>query len=201
MKCLLCGKEINDSGSFMDLLFHEDSLCSSCRHEWIRRDQNFRIDGVKASSTWVYNDAFSKALIQFKECGDEALKDIFLQPVRRTLSHRYKGYTLLLMPSTQEKRRERGFSHLMEMYESLGLEMMEPFINESRTAQKKLSRSQRLSLQHEIHLKPGVSLPRKILLADDVMTTGSTLKGALHCIDPNQHDIRIFVCARVERRK
>lgn len=197
MKCLLCGRNVEASGSLRDLLFTDDLLCSRCRSAWIRKEQHFLVDQVKASSSWIYNEAFSDALIQFKECGDEILKDVFLLPVKEQLRHKYHGYTLLLMPSTREKTEERGFSHLREMFECLGLPMLEPFIKETSSAQKTLSRRQRQAMQHEITLKPGITLPKKIVLADDVMTTGSTIMGALNCIDPRKHDVRIYVCAKV----
>ncbi|MEE3486710.1 MAG: hypothetical protein VZT48_01255 [Bulleidia sp.] len=200
MKCLLCGRNVEASGSLRDLLFTDDQLCSRCRGAWIRKNQYFLVDHVKASSSWIYNDAFSDALIQFKECGDEILKDVFLLPVKEHLHHRYRGYTLLLMPSTQEKTEERGFSHLREMFECLDLPMMEPFIKETSAVQKQLSRRQRQAMQHEIILKPGIKLPKKIVLADDVMTTGSTIRGALNCINIKEHDVRIYVCAKVPEK-
>ena len=75
-------------------------------------------------SSWEYNDAFRSTLIQYKECYDEALKDVFLYPTRKKIRNYLRGYTLILMPSTKEKLEERGFSHLKFMFSSLKLPML-----------------------------------------------------------------------------
>ena len=66
MRCLMCGKEMKQ-GSFRDILFEEDLLCENCRSGWDKRKIEFRLDGIRVRSDYVYNDAFSNCLIQYKE--------------------------------------------------------------------------------------------------------------------------------------
>ncbi|MDY3234986.1 MAG: hypothetical protein SOW94_10610, partial [Erysipelotrichaceae bacterium] len=131
----------------------------------------------------------------------EALKPVFLYPYRKYLKKKYRGYTILCMPSTMEKMEQRGFSHLPGMLEDAGLPILEPFLKCRPIDQKKKTRTERLALSHAIVLKPGMKLPEKLLLADDVLTTGSTMRGALSCLDQTHHKIRIFVFARVPEPK
>ena len=126
MRCLLCDREMQQ-GSLKDILFEEDVICEACRSKWERKKIDFRLDGIRVRSDYVYNDAFSECLIQYKECCDEALKDVFLYPIRKQLRKRYRGYTICLMPSSTKKLAMRGFNHLAGMYENLGMKMIEPF--------------------------------------------------------------------------
>lgn len=194
MRCLMCGKMLGE-GSLKDILFGEDLLCEDCRRQWCYAPQYFTLSGIKAESDYLYNDAFSSCLIQYKECGDEALKDVFLAAVRKKRMRKYRGWTLCLMPSSQEKMAQRGFSHLAMMYECLGLPVMEPFEKAEQEAQKTQNYAGRQKMQGGIRLKTGIELPQKIVLCDDVITTGATLKGALKCLDLTEHQVQIYTAA------
>lgn len=197
MRCLLCEKEMNTD--FYDLFLSEDCICQNCRSMWERKDVHFKISGISGYAPYVYNQAYAGCLVQFKECGDEALKDVFFTKVRKRLKRKYSGYTLLLMPSSKRKREARGFDHLKEMYGSLGLDMMSPFLMKEERDQKNRSAAERRKMADNIALPDNIVLPRKIVLADDTVTTGSTLKGALSCLDREKHDIRIL-CGSCNRR-
>ncbi len=191
MRCLMCGKELGES-SLRDVVIGDDPLCSTCRRQWEKKRIKFELDGIKGEADYVYNDAFSSSLIQFKECGDEALKDIFLYEVKNRIKRKYRGYTLCCMPSSIEKMNSRGFSHLQEMFSCLNMKMLDPFVKNTNVSQKENPGYLRKNMSHEIQLKNGVVLPKKILLVDDTITSGATLKGAIACIERKQHQIRIY---------
>ena len=191
MRCLLCGCEMQQ-GSLRDILFNEDIICEACRSKWERKKIDFRLDGIRVRSDYVYNDAFSECLIQYKECCDEALKDVFLYRIKDVIRKRYKGYTVCLMPSSTTKLAVRGFNHLAGMYESLVMKMIDPFEKVEEKDQKGAGRMERRNMEHGIRLKPDVQLPKKLLLCDDTITTGSTLKVALRVLDHNSYRIEIY---------
>ena len=193
MRCLMCGEWIG-AASFADLFQNPDVLCPECRGSWKRISRRFRFEGRKAYALYAYNDAFSSCLIQFKELGDEALKDVFLYPDRARLRRMYRGRTLVLLPSSEAKRRERGFSHLEELFAGVGLPMLEPFVKTDAGDQKRRTREERRQMRAGIALKPGIVLPKKLVLADDVITTGSTMRGALAAL-PASADVEVFACA------
>lgn len=191
MKCLMCGKELG-KGSFRDILIGEDPLCSDCRKQWTKKSLHTTLDGIEMDADYLYDSAFSSCLIQYKECGDEALKNVFLYEVKGKLKRRYHGWTLLMMPSSMSKYQKRGFSHLRRMYSCLGLPMMEPFYKTEDKSQKEMRGQERRKMAEEIILDHHISLPRKIVLCDDTITTGSTIRGALSCLNPDKHEIRIY---------
>ncbi|MBR4164400.1 MAG: hypothetical protein IKR11_12825 [Solobacterium sp.] len=190
-RCILCNKD-KRTGDIQDILFGDDPLCFECRKKWERKIIRYRINGIQGEASYVYNDAFSKCLIQFKEMKDEALQDVFLYEVKNRLKRKYKGYTILLLPSSSKKIKERGFHHLQEMFACIGLQMSEPFEKIDDLDQKMLHKKDREKMAYGIRLKEGVHLPKKILLCDDTITTGSTMKGALHCLNRNHHTIRMY---------
>lgn len=195
MKCLMCGKPLQEEGGMIDVLFREDSLCPSCRSTWRKMDYHQKIEGIPALSTWAYEGGFQTSILQYKELYDEALFPIFLEPILTQFRLAYHGYTILCMPSSSTKLKQRGFSHLEKMFSITGLPMMSPFEKIEDQDQEHKSYEERLQMVHGIVLKPNVILPKKLLLVDDVLTTGSTIRGALHCLDSSAHKIRIYTCA------
>lgn len=198
MRCLMCGCE-KDEASLVDLLDGSDPLCNTCRTQWQKKNVHFKIAGIPAYAPYIYNDAFAQCLIQFKECGDEALKDVFLQGLVHQIRTKYLGYTLVLAPSSQEKLRSRGFSHLAEMYSCLHMPMLEPFEKKTDISQKKKGFQARMNMRNAIVLKDEVTLPKKILLVDDTVTTGATLLGCLGCLKDPSSKIRVFAVSANEK--
>ena len=141
-RCLLCGRNTGETTVY-DALFSDDLLCLSCRSGWQKRKLEMELAGLKLESSYVYNGAFSSALVQYKEMGDEAIADIFMHVVRKRFIRRYRGYTLVPMPSSEEKRRARGFDHVRGMFACTGLPMVRLFEKTGEGDQKSRSKKQR----------------------------------------------------------
>ena len=196
MRCLLCGKEMG-SDDLYDLFLSDDVICCKCRSTWERAPHSVLLDGVHVEAPWIYNDAFASALMQYKELYDEALAPIFLQYDRKRLHRKYHNYRIFVMPSSNANRMRRGFSHLAKMFTGIGKIIEEPFEMIEELDQKKKSGRQRELMKENIRLKDGVKVKGKILLCDDTMTTGSTLRGALRCLGKTK-DVRIL-CASLNK--
>ncbi|MBQ9327428.1 MAG: ComF family protein [Solobacterium sp.] len=198
MRCLMCGRPMYTT-TINDLFSRQDVLCAQCRAEWKRLNRTLRFEGKKLHVLYEYNPAFASCLLQYKECMDEALKPVFLYPDRTALKLRYIGRTILLLPSEPRKLQERGFSHLAGMFEGLGLPVLEPFYKDEERSQKGHSAKEREAMIKHIRLKTGITLPKHVVLADDVITTGSTMKGALSVL-PERTDVVLFSVAMALRQ-
>lgn len=198
MRCLMCGRELG-YGSVRDIVFGDDPLCMSCRRKWRYKRIRFRFDHCTLRSSCIYNEAFSRCLIQYKELADEALKDVFLYRDLKWFRRTYRNRQLLMMPSSPKKAESRGFSHLGRMFECSGLEITEPFIKLEEGDQKQKNREERLKMENMIILKEDAVLKDRIVLCDDTVTTGATLRGALKALENRHADIEIYTVS-VNRR-
>ena len=198
MRCLMCDCELG-YGSLRDILFGDDPLCLDCRRQWQKRKICFDFEGHRLRSSYVYNEAFSRCLIQYKELCDEALKDVFLYENLRWFQRTYRGYQIAILPSSLSKQAKRGFSHLEKMFACTGMEIIDPFLKTDEGDQKKKTVRQRAEIENRIFLKPDAELKKKIVLCDDTITTGSTMKGALRALGEENVHVEIYTVS-VNRR-
>ena len=118
MKCLYCDKEIKEY-SIYSLFVEEDKLCLECRNAMKYHHQKFHLDELEVESFYEYDSLFKDILLQYKECYDEALSEVFLYKIFEYLKLKYTGYQILYVPSSNTKLNERGFNHLKKIYHSL----------------------------------------------------------------------------------
>jgi predicted amidophosphoribosyltransferase len=184
-KCPVCLGE--DYGLFQR---HEELLCANCLR-LLERTNNPHI-------LYIYNDFFKNILFRYKGLGDLALHSIFLQQNLQTLKRRYKGYIIVLVPSNQEDNFRRGFAFLPWIFKSLGLPMMSPFTKQIQY--KQTSSKHREDISKVIVLKePLCLIGQKVLLVDDVMTSGHTLKTCLTLLvraKPKKLDYLVLACRK-----
>lgn len=195
MKCLYCDREIVTE-SFYSLLFERDMLCSHCRRELGLRQRYFMLDGVKCEYFYSYNSLFKQLLLQYKECYDEALKDVFLYGIKEKLMIKYYGYKILYVPSSKEKLEQRGFNHLEQIFSVLNLEEVRGLKMKKELCQQNKDLTSR-SLMIDNYVYEGKECD-KLLIVDDVCTSGSTLKGVFKAVKPYAKEIRALVLARVD---
>ncbi len=200
-RCKLCFEKIHHGATLFQLFLWKDCLCPSCRRKFKIQKRKFEIKNIKGVGLYEYNEFFSETLVQYKECMDEALAPIFLLKHRVQLFFRYYGYTLVPMPSSSEKRAQRGFCHVTQMTHPIGLPLVDCLEKKGNQKQVFSSFSQRLEMKENIGLKKGVKIPRKVLLVDDVCTTGSTLKGAIQALKSTQCKMSILVISLAMKPK
>ena len=124
MKCLYCDKEIN-TYTLYDLFIEQDVLCNECRKKMKYHHQKFHLDDLEVESFYDYDSLFKELLLQYKECYDEALKDVFLYRLEDYLRIKYFGYQIIYVPSCKENSERRGFNHLKEIFEKLNFQVAE----------------------------------------------------------------------------
>lgn len=180
MKCLYCDKTI-DKISFKSLFLKEDGLCPSCRGKLVLKRRMIKVQEMEVETFYDYDGMFRSLLLQYKECLDEALKDVFLYEIADYINLRYMGYKICFIPSSRKKLEFRGFEHLKLMFEEVKLKRIEGLKMKDELCQEGMDLKERMRMLDNFVYdgKQG----EKILLADDVLTSGSTLLGAYRTLN------------------
>lgn len=187
MICVYCGKIINKY-TLTSLFLEEDVLCCNCRSLLKINKRQINIDSLKVETFYDYDGLFKNILIQYKECFDEALADVFLYTLKDYIKFKYHGYQMMLIPSSKEKLQLRGFNHLELIFKSVGLKMIDGLkMKEELTQEGKNLRERELMKNNYYYQGPSLD---KVLLVDDVVTSGSSLLGAYKAISTKSNRIR-----------
>ena len=178
--CLNCLKNIRDKNSLDEIFKVEDVLCSKCRYMMKYQPKMIDVDGFKIRGLYRYEGLARKMIIQYKEYLDEALASSFLYPFTNQLKEKYSGRYLISIPSSDSSYKKRGFDHVKESFSLLDFPFLDVLTNDSEKQQKQLSLYQRQEISKHIHLKQSHinMLDKKILIVDDILTTGSSMKAA-----------------------
>ncbi|COG44595.1 involved in transformation [Streptococcus pneumoniae] len=191
MKCLLCGQTMKTVLTFSSLLLlrNDDScLCSDCdstferigeencpncmKTELSTKCQDCQLwckEGVEVShrAIFTYNQAMKDFFSRYKFDGDFLLRKVFASFLSEELK-KYKEYQFVVIPLSPDRYANRGFNQV----EGLGTEL--PFF-----------------------IKSGVTIPKKILLIDDIYTTGATINRVKKLLEEaGAKDVKTFSLVR-----
>lgn len=191
--CLYCQKKI-DRYTLYSLYIEEDSLCLDCRKKLNLKVRKFQIDDCKAEYLYDYNSLFKSILLQYKECYDEALSICFLYKIDIYLYLKYWNYQILYVPSTKTKIKERGFNHLKLIFEQLGLKEVNGLKMKEEIIQKGKSVADRQKMINNYYYEG--SFIKRLLIVDDVYTSGSSLKGVLKAMKSHYKKVKIVLLSR-----
>lgn len=194
--CKICFKDLSVD-SFHSLVT-STIICSSCLNKMDPKFKSFNVDGIKALSLYPYNDEIKRLIYCFKGCQDYELKDVFLSYFIKELKNKYKGYYLLPVPSSKKHDEERGFNQVIEIFKPLNLEMLLILEKVNDETQKEKTLKERINSKGMFKIKNKETISgKKILIVDDICTTGSSLRAVIALIkDLSPKDIKILVVAK-----
>ena len=81
----------------------------------------------------------------------------------------------MLIPLSPERLLERGFNQVEGLVEATGFSFKDILGKREESASSSKSRLERLATEIPFFIKDGISFPKKILLIDDIYTTGATV--------------------------
>ncbi len=196
-KCLICEKEIESEIAISNLLCTYKHLCLECYHKLgpINRYEVF--EGYNILYLYTYTDFTRNIIYRYKGQYDYALKDIFFSKHNHLLK-KYRGYKIVCAPSNEAEDNLRGFNHIVEIARTIDLEILDILYKTKEYKQSNMKGNQRLGIKkviasRNLELVEG----KKILLIDDVVTSGNTLRACIDCLkEGNPQCIDIIVAAK-----
>ena len=161
------------------MLFKNPTICHDCLLNFGPVLNFFTIDGVECLHLYFYNEKVQELLYQFKGCSDYELRTVFLEYYLNYLKLKFYGYTIVPAPSSKESDENRGFNHVEEMFKILNLKMLNCIHKTKQRKQADLTTKERQKISEYLVIDDVDLKHKKILLVDDVFTTGSTIKSMI----------------------
>lgn len=204
MKCHGCEQTFTPTYSLSDLLsfypLYLDHFCPQC-YAQLQHIQNacpycagvLPCDECKEwqaqyhlhhHALYHYNDFAKRWLNRYKIMGDYQLKDSFERSLYRALhSYVMKGWILVPIPLDEMKLKHRGFNQVSSLLKASHLYYRDDLLIKTplEKAQGLKTREERLQTPQPFHLIKTSDLPSKVLLVDDIYTTGRTITHAYDC--------------------
>ncbi|WP_338751643.1 ComF family protein [Bacillus sp. FJAT-52991] len=171
-RCQKCSRPLDE----LEDAYKKDGWCQDCLH-W---EQDPLFQGVleKNISIFIYNDAMKEWVARFKYRGDYVLARSFAADIRRVIEKLdYDQATVI--PLSDERLRERGFNQAKALATEAGIQVTEMMERVHTEKQSKKSRIERINAKQVFRLnEKNDCQDEKILIFDDIYTTGSTLRQA-----------------------
>lgn len=141
----------------------------------------------------MYNDAMKAFLHQYKFLQDAALSTVFAADLNSALKKEMAA--VVPIPMKRENLKERTFAQV-----DLALEAAElPYVHllhKTGGVQGKKNRAERMAAE-ELFAWNGKAVPKRIILVDDLYTTGTTMRHAAKVLEEaGAEEIRLFSMIR-----
>ncbi len=199
--CKICFKKIEDY-SLYNLVHKRNILCEECFNKFEAKFIHFKIGNIHGLSLYEYTDFIKELIYKFKGCYDYELKDVFLFRYISYLKLKYYGYNIVFVPSYYIDDERRGFNHVKAVFKNLKLKEIDILKKISNHKQSDHSYKGRRMIHDVISIDKKVCLKgKKILLVDDIFTTGSTLLTSIELLKKQgAKKIEILVIAKTKKK-
>ncbi|MDQ0156932.1 ComF family protein [Robertmurraya andreesenii] len=170
--CQICCRPLEK----LDPQYIHGDLCYDCLR-W-EEDPEWKGFLRKNDSLYLYNDFLKELISQYKFRGDYILAKAFSRKINEKLRRIEYDY-IVPIPLSTKRQFERGFNQSEALIREAGLSPAYLLQRTHSEKQSKKSRSERIHIPQVFELKAESGIKdKKILLIDDIYTTGSTLRHA-----------------------
>jgi competence protein ComFC len=157
----------------LDTLYRKEGLCLDC-FRW-EEDPNYKGILNQNYSPFSYNEFLKELIAKFKYRGDYVLAKIFASEIAPKINELKPNY-IIPIPLSEERLYERGFNQAEALILEAGFQSSNILTRIHTEKQSKKSRTDRIHLPQVFQTK--THLNGKILIVDDIYTTGSTIRHA-----------------------
>ncbi len=185
--------------------------CPSCGSPWGRIQCDACNDVAREHkplakpciSCLEYDGAAATIVKSYKDKGEQRLAAVMARMMAKTIPPSWLSWAqcVSFVPATRAAVRRRGFDHIETLARLLGAETKLPCIGLVEQActqdQRTLGRRERLENTAGRFRAPRAAGFERVLLVDDVMTTGATLAAAQEALSRQQCASRLATFARV----
>ena len=155
------------------------------------------MDKIECLHIYFYNEKIQEILYQFKGCKDYELRTVFLEYYKEYLNYKFSGYIMIPAPSYEKSNEERGFNHVQEIFGVLNLKMMKCIHKIKQVKQADLTTKEREEIGSVLQIDDVNLRGKKILLVDDVFTTGSTIKAMIKLVkEKGAKNIKVLLMSK-----
>ncbi len=190
-RCMKCGKPVEQE---------EQEYCRDCA----RKEFNF----IRGWSVWIYDAAMKKSIADFKYQSKKENAKFYIEELLRLYGDtilRLAPDALVPVPVHKHKYRERGYNQADILAKGIGKELDIPVLSNllirSRKTlpQKQLNDKERLRNLKEAFSFNGMEADmfckkiNRVLLVDDIFTTGSTMEACTNLLMEHGIDEVFFI--------
>jgi competence protein ComFC len=173
-----------------------EDICGDCRR-WQDLYPNYRF---KNESLYFYNEMMEEFMQKYKFHGDYRLRFVFAKEIAKSLK-KYKSWMIVPIPISKKRFSLRGFNQVEGLLLASGICFYSALIKPlDKEYQSHKTREERLQeIQPFLLTEAGKSklCHKKVLLMDDIYTTGRTLLHAYEAIqEALPKKIQTFTLAR-----
>lgn len=189
-----CGKPVLEA---------EKEYCPDCEKHNLSYDQG--------KSVWVHKGAVAKSIYQFKYKNKRNYGKIFAREMGTLYMDQIKRWEIqeiIPVPIHKKRRRKRGYNQTEIVVDELGKILGLPVNKKAvvrihnTTPQKNLDRINRVeNLKEAFEILPDYKPLKKILIVDDIYTTGSTIHTIAKILKENGAEKVYFLTISIGQKR
>lgn len=145
------------------------TLCSDCEQWRTRYDWQ-----IAHHAFYHYQSGYREWLLLLKGQREQRLASLFKKELLN-IKRQYPHHVWMPLPSQEARAKQRGFHQTSVILKASGIPYQEFLVDTTLKKMAGSSRSTRLQQLNKFQLRNTDSLPKQIILFDDVYTTGATL--------------------------